>query len=414
MNEKPPPERGEKADDISASGTVRLPALLAETTAVQALGTMAVLTIPALAPAVAAALNVPTSQVGYQISAVYFAGMLVSLVAGTLVARFGPWRSGQIAMLMNAAGCLLASVPNVLALLAGSLVIGAGYGLINPAASELLVRHTPPERRNLIFSIKQTGVPLGGMAAGLLGPSIALAFGWQVVLWGVAGACILAAGFSQVGRAGWDMHRGSSGRQSFFSLRALKAVLESRSLRWLAMSSFCFSAVQLCVIAFLVALLVEDLGFDLVAAGVVLAAVQASGAVGRMLWGVVADRVRDGMGVLLGLACTMTVGCALLATFDSRWPGYLAVASLIALGLSAVGWNGIYLSEIARLSRPNAISATTGAAMFFTFTGVVFGPAIFSMFHDVLGSYLRSYGFLACISLAGALMVLAARSHRPV
>ena len=413
MKTEPTLEGEEKADDLSASGKVRLPALLAETTAVQALGTMAVLTIPALAPAVAATLNVPASQVGYQIGAVYFAGMLASLIAGTVVARVGPCRTSQIAMLMNAAGCLLASIPTVAAVLVGSLIIGAGYGIINPAASELLIRHSPPARRNLIFSIKQTGVPLGGMTAGLIGPSVALAFGWHAVLWSVAAACILAAGFSQIGRAKLDIHRGSSGKQRLFSLNALKAVMESRSLRWLAMSSFCFSAFQLCLIAFLVALLVEDLKFDLVAAGAMLAAVQALGAIGRMLWGIVADRARDGMGVLFGLACTMTAGAAMLAIFDPNWPRYLVMAPLLALGLSAVGWNGVYLSEIARLSRPNAVSATTGAAMFFTFTGVVFGPAIFSLLHDAVGSYLRSYGFLACISLAGALMVLAARSRRP-
>ena len=36
----------------------------------------------------------------------------------------------------------------------------------------MLALSTPPERMNLVFSIKQTGVPLGGMLARLLGPSL--------------------------------------------------------------------------------------------------------------------------------------------------------------------------------------------------------------------------------------------------
>ena len=59
-----------------------LPALLAETFSVQALGTMAVLTIPALAPAVAQTLGVSTVQVGYQVAVIYIAAMLGSLSAG--------------------------------------------------------------------------------------------------------------------------------------------------------------------------------------------------------------------------------------------------------------------------------------------------------------------------------------------
>lgn len=389
-----------------------LPALLAETTAVQALGTMAVLAIPALAPAVAADLNVPASQIGYQVGLVYLAAMMGSLIAGALVGAAGPCRTGQVAMALDAAGCLLAGIPHPATVMLGSVVIGCAYGLINPAASELLIRHSPPERRNLIFSVKQTGVPLGGMAAGLIGPSVALALGWSAVLWFAAAACLVVAAASQPGRARLDGHRAPAGRLAF-SLDAVRTVARSGSLRWLALASVCFSAVQLCVVAFLVALLVEDLGFDLVSAGAVLAAVQVSGAVGRVFWGVVADRLRDGSAVLFGLAATMAVASGVVALFLAALPISWAVALFLLLGLSAVGWNGVYLSEIARLSPPQAVGATTGAAMFFTFTGVVFGPAIFSMLHDVLGSYVRSYGFLAGISIAAAVMVLAVRSRRP-
>ena len=141
--------------------------LLAETTAAQALGTMAVLTVPAIAPEVAAALGVAPGLVGGQIGLVYLAATLSSLGAGSAVAAFGPWRTSQVAMLLAAGGTLLASVPQFLTLALGSVSIGLAYGLLNPASSDLLARHAPPARRNLVFAIKQTGVPLGGVGAGL-------------------------------------------------------------------------------------------------------------------------------------------------------------------------------------------------------------------------------------------------------
>jgi predicted MFS family arabinose efflux permease len=390
---------------------VSLPALLAETFSVQALGTMAVLTIPALAPAVAQTLGVSTVQVGYQVAVIYIAAMLGSLSAGACVATFGPSRTGQIAMLLDAGGCLVASLATIPAIVAGSLLIGCAYGLINPAASELLNRYSPPNRRNLIFSIKQTGVPAGGMAAGLVGPTLALAAGWHAVLWAVAAACVLVAVAAQPGRAALDVRRGGAGMDTGFSLGALRGVFASAQLRWLALSSFCFSAVQLCVVAFLVALLVEDLGFDLVAAGAMLAVVQVAGAGGRVLWGFVADLLRDGLAVLLALAVVMTVAAAVVVLAPTI-PLGVTLGAFVVLGLTAVAWNGVYLSEVARLSPAQGVSATTGAAMFVTFTGVLFGPTLFSALHGPLRTYTAAYALLVAISLAAAVMIAAIRFRR--
>jgi predicted MFS family arabinose efflux permease len=396
---------------LSAVRPASLPALLAETFSVQALGTMAVLAIPALAPAVALTLGVSTAQVGYQVGVIYVAAMLGSLSASACVGTFGPSRTGQIAMLLDAAGCVVASIATIPAVVVGSLLIGCAYGLINPAASELLNRYSPPNRRNLIFSIKQTGVPAGGMAAGLVGPTLALAAGWQAVLWAVAVACVLVAAAAQPGRAVIDAHRGGPGKLTGFSLDALRGVFASPQLRWLALSSFCFSAVQLCVVAFLVALLVEDIGFDLVLAGAMLAVVQVAGAGGRVLWGFVADLLRDGLSVLLGLAVVMAVA-ALVVVLAPALPLGLTLAAFVVLGITAVGWNGVYLSEVARLSPAQGVSATTGAAMFVTFTGVVFGPALFSALHGPLRSYTAAYALLVAVSLAATVMIAAVRFRR--
>lgn len=395
----------------------RTAGLLAESSAVQALGTMAVLTIPAIAPEVAAALGVAPSLVGGQISLVYLAAALSSLGAGSLVGALGPWRTGQVAMLLAAAGTLLASLPHLAALALGSIAIGAGYGLLNPASSDLLARHSPPGRRNLVFAIKQTGVPLGGVGAGLIAPPLALAAGWAAPLWLVAGAAVLLAAASQPARAGWDADRPravrpggqSGGRTGWRLLDGFRLLAGSRALPWLAGASFCFSAVQLSVVAFLVVVLVEEAGLGLVAAGSVLAAAQVAGAVGRIAWGAVADRLRDGMLVLLGVALLMTAGAVAVTGLSAAWPVWLIAGAFMLLGATAVGWNGVYLSELARLSPAHAVGAVTGSAMCVTFAGVVMGPAAFSALHDWVGGYGRSYWLLAALALAGGGLIAAAR-----
>ena len=64
---------------------------------------------------------------------------------------------------------------------------------------------------------------------------------------------------------------------------------------------------------------------------------------------------------------------------------------------------------IARLSPPRAIGATTGAAMFVTFMGVVAGPPLFSALHAVLRSYAWSYALLVVLALAAAVLIRAAQ-----
>lgn len=386
---------------------VSLPWLLAETTIIQALGTAAVLTVPALAPAVALTLGVPSSFVGYQVGLVYLAAMLSSLVGGAVVSRWGPCRTGQTAMALTAAGCLLASIPHLAGMIPGSLAIGLSYGLINPSASDLLQRHSPAHRRNLFFSIKQTGVPIGGIMAGLIGAPMAVAFGWGAVLWAVAATCIVLMLALERGRTRLDAHANPATRLLRSAGLGLTTIRSDRSLLMLAAASFCFSAIQLCLVAFLVVLLVEELQMGLVEAGMVLAAVQVMGAVGRLLWGHVADRIHSGLAVLTGLAALMAVVSTTILFVSPQWPLAAVIAAFMLLGLTGVGWNGVYLSEVARLSPLRAVGSVTGTAMFVTFAGVLVGPTLFSSVHNHVGSYIGSYGVLTGLAIIGGCLAAA-------
>lgn len=399
-------DRTAGAAQAAASGpSISLAAVLIETVVVQALGTMSVLIVPALAPKVAASLGVSTLFIGYQITVIYLAAMAASLVAGALVARHGGCRIGQLAMLLNVVGCLLVSLQSLPLLIAGSFIIGACYGMIIPSSSELLIRHAPAHRRSLIFSIKQAGVPLGGMAAGIVGPWLATDFGWPAALWAVAAACFAVMLWSQRGRHALDQPETRHKVPIVLPWASLRLVFNHHQLRWLALATFCFSAVQLSVVAFLVAMLVEERGVSLTTAGLVLAAVQLSGAFGRVLWGAVADFTGRGLSVLSGLALAMVTAALIVACIGGVLPLWALIGLFLSLGLTANSWNGVYLSEVARLSPAHAVGSVIGAAMFFTFAGVVIGPSLFSMFHNVFGSYQGTYFVIAAFSGMAAFLL---------
>jgi MFS family permease len=136
------------------------------TTLVQVVTVMAGNSMVVIAPALGNLLQVDPALIGFQVSFVYGGAMFAVIYGGRLVQRFGACRTQQICVGMSAIGALLAMVPNLWLLPVASILMGVGTGPATPAASHLLNRFTDPANRNLIFSLKQTGVPLGGMLAG--------------------------------------------------------------------------------------------------------------------------------------------------------------------------------------------------------------------------------------------------------
>ena len=156
--------------------------VLSITLAVQAMVSWALLTLPVMAPVVAQALAVSPTYVGLYVALAYVGAMVASLGSGAAIVRFGAIRVSQIGLLVCAAGLTLCALPNALAVAVGAVLIGIGYGPITPASSHLLALTTPAHRMSLVFSVKQTGVPLGGVLSGLLVPSLMNWAGWQPTL----------------------------------------------------------------------------------------------------------------------------------------------------------------------------------------------------------------------------------------
>jgi len=388
---------------------LRLPVLVGATTLVQALVTLATLAIATLGPTVTRALGVSPETVGYQMSLVYLAGACSAALGGTLVARFGAGRVAQAALVLCGGGCALAALGSLWVLLPASILIGVGYGLTNPSSSHVLFRFSPARHRNLIFSLKQTGVPLGGVLAGLMLPPLSLALGWQAGLVTAAALALVVAVALQQARTAWDDDRRPDAPLRGDPLASLRLIWGHEPLRALALMTFCFAAVQLCLTTFLVTLLVEDLGRSLVLAGAVASVVQVAGALGRVFWGWLADRLGGGLMTLVLIGTVSVVCSATAGLMTPAWTTPAIVAVLTVYGLSAIGWNGVFLAEVARLCPPGKVGLATGGALFFTFGGVAVGPALYSLMVPLLGGYAITYPAIGLFALAGTVLIWRAR-----
>jgi MFS family permease len=377
---------------------------LIATLAIQALVSMAVLTPPVFATLAAPEIGVGANTIGIYTGLIYAAACLAAAASGGPIRRRGAIRVSQLGLAACGLGLAFVATASLVPVLLGAVLLGAGYGPITPASSHLLIRQTPPQRRALVFSIKQTGVPLGGMLAGIVVPALVLALGWRGAALAVAGSCGLLALVVEPLHRSLDGDADPGVRGDSGVLAAIRLVLTAPALRRLALASLAFSAMQLCFSAFVVTFLTERVGLALTVAGAVMAAAQAAGIGARILWGWVADRFLSARQLLLLLGLVMAGAGAAVGLVTASWPLAATVAASLVLGASALGWNGVYLAEVARLAPAEAVGVATGGALSLTFLGVVIGPSLFSAVVAATGSYrpafLAAAGFAAAAALA--------------
>lgn len=382
-------------------------------TAAQVTSAMGIAMFPVIAPQLARMLDVDASYVGYQISLLFGSAMLASAVVGTTVLRWGACRSMQWASWLAAAGMFAALAGKLWAMPLAALFIGASNALAAAGAAHLLYRFSPPRRRNLIFSIKQMGVPLGWATIALVAPLLTLNYGWRVPLlvvfvYSVATGVVLGRW-----RRHWDDDRDPQAAGQVNLLSGVVVLWRYPTLRYLGMAAFFFSLVQLCVGTFTVNLLVQDAGYSLVTAGIMLSVVQVAGMSGRLGFGWLADRSGQAIAVLTLTSLAAAAGCVVSVFISTSWPPALLALFYVVFGVVSYGWNGVMHAQTARLSPPGMVSVATGGVMVWIFGGILAGPALFALVYRSIGSYTEMFGYLTVGALvSAALTMAAARAER--
>jgi len=378
---------------------------LAATVAMQTLATMSLYSLPAVAPAVAADLRVNGTLVGGFVATAYGVGILSALLSPGLIRRYGGVRATQ-AVLLAAAGMLaLAAASRSVAGIALSAVVqGLGYGAAAPASTHLLVPHTPRTVFNLVMSLRQIGVPLGGVLAALILPPLVLAFGWRAALTVELGPILLLILALEFPRGRWD-----AGREPRLPIRIGSVLqpflmLADRRLRRLSIACFIYSGVQLCFVAFMTVHLTTVVGFDLVRAGQILATYQIAGSVSRPIWGWIADRLLSPTHTLAIHGGGMAVAATLASQFGPSWNGAAVFAVALLAGCTAGGYTGVAYAEYAHLGGARRTEAA-GLGTALMFSGGMLMPPVFGAAVTGLGGYGASYLVVAALALGSGMLL---------
>ncbi len=374
---------------------------------------MASVTVPVLAPVASGETGIALSYLGVFMAIFYVGGMVSTLASGDFILRYGPIRISQCCLLLCGAGLAATSAGSIPFMIPGALMVGMGYGPVTPASSHILARTAPPGLMSLTFSLKQTGVPMGGAIAGALVPALVLLLGWRGAALGVGGLCVLLAVLTELSRVALDVERQADRPMTFTgATEPLKMVLSLPSIREMAATSFFFASMQFCLTTYFVSYLATSLSMPLVQAGLTLTVALGAGVVGRVLWGGIADRLVEPRRLLGALGLLMAVSAsATCAVEPSRhYAPILVIGALF--GSSAVGWNGVYLAEVARLAPAGKAGTATGGTLFFTYFAGVITPPLFGAVAGAGHRYSFAYLLFAVPVFLFSLLLFRKRSDR--
>jgi predicted MFS family arabinose efflux permease len=375
--------------------------------AAQTVANVGPLGIPALASLIRADLGLTLAQAGSFLSAYYIGPSLVSLPAGTLADRWGIRRMLVLGQAVIALGLLAASLATSFTAFTVLLIgAGIGYGMLNPTSTKAVMGWSPPAHRATLVGLKQVGLPLGGMLGAALLPALAVGAGWRTAL--VLSAALIAAGAvasllvyhdpPTVTPAPGPSPRGT-----------IAAVLTSRDLWCLSLATGIFAAMQTVWMSYLVLYLQGAVGLSLLAASRLLALAQFGGMTGRVLFGMLSDRLFGGRRRLpLVLAGLGSAACSLIVAGTGGGASLLGLGLLsFVFGVVGIGWNGVQHTWMAELAGPRNAGTAVGLGLAVSSAGVTLGPLVFGQVVQAVGGYRGPW-----ITLALAMMVALALLFR--
>ena len=350
-------------------------------------------------PAVLAPLIIVDLGISPAIAGLYFAltacfALVGQIGCGSFILRYGPLRMSQVALLSMAVGLSIAVQGSPVAFVLLAVIGATGAACATPASSQLLNRWSPPRLAPIVFSVKQTAVPIGILLGGSLAPSAAGWLGWKGTMLVAVGALVAFVFVLQPLRQRFDADRLPNRAFRLADLAAtMRVVTTTPSLRGLAYACFAFNGMQQVMTSYFV-IYMTQLGYDLVTAGYIFSVAVAIAIPCRVLWSWLGSFHLSARLMMAWLALGMAAAALAMAFFTDAWPIVAIEAAAWVLSATALSWHGILLSEAARLAPQGMVGSATGGVLSFGQAGSLVCPLVYAGLLQWTGSY--GLGFAVC------------------
>jgi len=379
--------------------------LVASVTVWQAVASACYYAVFAATPFVREAFDLSRFLVGVLVAAMTLGYTLLLFPSGAIVDAFGERPVFVVGLVALGGGALaVALAPSTPVLFVAALVLGGAYATAMPATNRAIVASVPPGERGFALGLKQVGVTAGSGAAALVVVNLAPTVGtWTD---GMAALGVLAVGVGGAFALGYRGEPGD-GRLRRIDLGSLRG---NGPYVALTAAGVFLGAGLFTTVGYLTLSLTESVAVGAAVAGIGFALLQVAGAVGRVAAGTLADRlarrrdlrpVRATTTVLLG---QMGLGVLFLGGFALSPPPVFALVLVVGVGLTVVGFTGLYYSCLAAIVAEGEVGTATAGGQTALNVGALLAPPAFGLVTDA-SSYGVAWALLAVVVLVGVGLV---------
>lgn len=323
-------------------------------------------------------------------------GMMLTLIAwGAVVDHIGERLSMTIGLgLLTLSSAAAALSTSYVAIGVFLFLGGMGGASTNSASGRIVVGWFPPQRRGTAMGIRQTAQPLGVGLAAIVVPNLVDAYGMRPTLLTVAGICGLATALA--GLLIVDPPRPS--RAESAGLGHLLNPYKRDSRLWrIHLSSTLLVVPQFTVWTYALVWLIDDKGWSVLAASILVATTQLLGAAGRIAAGAWSDRVGSRLSPMRTIAVAAALTMLALGLFEGT---ALAVAILVIASVVTTADNGLAFTSVAEIGGPYWSGRAMGTHNTGQFLMAAAAP-------PVIGALVTAHGYAWAFGLVAAFPLLA-------
>ena len=372
-------------------GQLRLGVVL---TLAMGVGPLVIFSLSSLAPELVVDLGVHRVQLGLLATVAYLAAAPLCLMAGPLLRWLDA--STVLLLLFGLAAIALALISGARSwwwLCSAAFLSGVVQSMSNPVTN-LLVSTSSDRRRGALMGVKQAGVQMGQLCAGIVALA-ALLVSWRAAALATVPICLLGLvltfGLRRTHAPPTVVSTGPAGLP--------------REAWWLfAYSLFVAVAVQASNV-YLPLFATERIGLTSAVAGSTMTLIGMLGIASRIGWGRASDGPRSASSSLRILAGTSLVAAGIFGLATATGNPVVLWTGVVVHAAGAIAANVVIIHALITIVRPEQVAAASGFQALAQYLGFAVGPLSFGLLVDQAGSYavgwvLVATGYLTALAIA--------------
>ncbi|ASK62502.1 MFS transporter [Virgibacillus phasianinus] len=352
---------------------------------------------------IGADLSLSMAQIGMLPAALFLGQSLAAIPIGYFTDLVGSRRVLLMLSLCLGLSFLLMTLSSAFVVVLVLITLGGiGYGSMHPASNRGIIYWFTAKKRGTAMGIKQMGVTFGSALSALLLLPLASEWGWRPVLLG-ASMLLIVVGFLAFlfykDPPPEKVSAGITSKEPSQLLPSIYALFKHKALILISICAMGLNGGQMALNTYLVLFAYEQLGINLVLSGILLVISEVSGSFGRIIWGMISDRLFNGKRIIVLIIISffsilLSLTVAFLPTGTSFW-----VMALITvfLGFCMSGFNGIWMNTATELVPREQSGIASGFSITLGSLGVIVSPPLFGLIVDKTGSFMFGWLFLAVV-----------------